>query len=72
MLIQTKAFGILRKGHCTIAELPFRKNDATGRLFVRGGWLSQSLFYIVGSLSILSIITIVLEIAFYAYFHWTQ
>ena len=37
-----------------------------------GVWLSQHLFYIVGSLSILSIITIVLEIAFYVYFHWTQ
>ena len=37
-----------------------------------GVWLSQRLFYIVGSLSLLSIITIVLEIAFYVYFHWTQ
>ena len=27
-------------------------------------------FYIVGSLSLLSIITIVLEISFYVYFHW--
>ena len=35
-----------------------------------GVWLSQRLFYIIGSLSLLSIITIVLEIAFYAYFHW--
>ena len=35
-----------------------------------GVWLSQRLFYIVGSLSLLSIITIVLEIAFYMYFHW--
>ena len=35
-----------------------------------GIWLSQRLFYIVGSLSLLSIITIVLEIAFYVYFHW--
>ena len=35
-----------------------------------GVWLSQHLFYIVGSLSLLSIITIVLEIAFYVYFHW--
>ena len=34
-----------------------------------GVWLSQHLFYIVGSLSLLSIITIVLEIAFYVYFH---
>ena len=33
-------------------------------------WLSQRLFYIIGSLSLLSIITIVLEIAFYVYFHW--
>ena len=37
-----------------------------------GVWLSQRLFYIVGSLSLLSIITIVLEIAFYVYFHWIQ
>ena len=37
-----------------------------------GVWLSQRLFYIVGSLSVLSIITIVLEIAFYVYFHWIQ
>ena len=35
-----------------------------------GVWLSQRLFYIVGSLSLLSIITIVVEIAFYVYFHW--
>ena len=34
-----------------------------------GVWLSQRLFCIVGSLSLLSIITIVLEIAFYVYFH---
>ena len=37
-----------------------------------GVWLSQRLFYIFGSLSLLSIITIVLEIAFYVYFHWIQ
>jgi len=35
-----------------------------------GVWLSQRLFYIIGSLSLLSIITIVLEIAFYVFFHW--
>ena len=35
-----------------------------------GVWLSAKLFYIVGSLSLLSFITIVLEIAFYVYFHW--
>ena len=35
-----------------------------------GVWLSQRLFYIVGSLSLLSIITIAMEIAFYVYFHW--
>ena len=35
-----------------------------------GVWLSAKLFYIVGSLSLLSIITTVLEIAFYVYFHW--
>ena len=37
-----------------------------------GVWLSAKLFYIVGSLSLLSIITIVVEIAFYVYFHWIQ
>ena len=37
-----------------------------------GVWLSAKLFYSVGSLSLLSIITIVLEIAFYVYFHWIQ
>ena len=35
-----------------------------------GVWLSTKIFYIVGSLFLLSIITIVLEIAFYVYFHW--
>ena len=35
-----------------------------------GVWLSAKLFYVVGSLSLLSIISIVLEIAFYVYFHW--
>ena len=35
-----------------------------------GVWMAQRLFYIIGSLSLLSIITIVLEIAFYVYFHW--
>lgn len=35
-----------------------------------GVWISTKLFYAVGSLSLLSIITIVLEIAFYVYFHW--
>ena len=38
----------------------------------KGVWLSQRLFYIVGSLSLLSIITIAMEIAFYVYFHWIQ
>ena len=33
-------------------------------------YISAKIFYIVGSLSLLSIITIVLEIAFYVYFHW--
>ena len=37
-----------------------------------GIWLSQRLFYIVGSLSLLSFITVVLEIAFYVYLHWTK
>ena len=35
-------------------------------------WISTKLFYVVGSLSLLSIITIVMEIAFYVYFHWIQ
>ena len=35
-----------------------------------GVWLSTKILYIVGSLSLLSIITIVLAIAFYVYFHW--
>ena len=37
-----------------------------------GVWLSSKLFYIVGSLSLLSIITIVMEIVFYVYFHWIR
>ena len=37
-----------------------------------GVWISTKLFYIVGSLSQLSIITIAIEIAFYVYFHWIQ
>ena len=42
-----------------------------------GGWSddprttdSTKLFYIVGSLSLLSIITLAIEIAFYVYFKW--
>ena len=37
-----------------------------------GIWISTKLFYVVGSLSLLSIITIAMEIAFYVYFHWGQ
>ena len=37
-----------------------------------GVWISTRVFYIVGSLSLSSIITIVFEIAFYVYFHWIQ
>ena len=37
-----------------------------------GVWISTKLFYIVGSLSLLSIITLAIEIAFYVYFHWFQ
>ena len=37
-----------------------------------GVWLSSKLFYIIGSLSLLSIITIVMEIVFYVYFNWIQ
>jgi len=35
-----------------------------------GVWISTKPFYVVGSLSLLSIITIAIEIAFYVYFHW--
>ena len=37
-----------------------------------GVWISTKLFYVVGSLSLLSIITIAMEITFYVYFHWIQ
>ena len=38
---------------------------------LRGFLCAQAqVVYIVGSLSLLSIIMIVLEIAFYVYFHW--
>ena len=37
-----------------------------------GVWISTKLFYVVGSLSLFSIITIAMEIAFYVYFHWIQ
>ena len=37
-----------------------------------GVWISTKLFYVVGSLSLLSIITIAIEIAFCVYFHWIQ
>ena len=37
-----------------------------------GVWISTKLFYVVGSLSLLSIIAIVMEIAFYVYFHWIR
>ena len=33
-----------------------------------GVWISTKLFYIVGSLSLLSIITLAIEIGFYVYF----
>ena len=36
-----------------------------------GVWISTKLFYVVGSLSLLSIMTIAMEIAFYVYFHCT-
>ncbi len=35
-----------------------------------GVWISTKVFYVVGSLSLLSIIAIVMEIAFYVYFQW--
>ena len=35
-----------------------------------GAWISTRVFYIVGSFSLLSIITIVMEIVVYMYFHW--
>ena len=36
----------------------------------KGVWMSEKVFYIIGSLSLLSIITIAMEIVFYVYFHW--
>ena len=36
----------------------------------KGVWISEKIFYIVGTLSLLSIITIVMEIIAYVYFHW--
>ena len=35
-----------------------------------GVWISTKLFFVVGSLSLFSIITIAMEIAFYVYFKW--
>ena len=58
-----------------LQESLWKKQSQTLTDIVRnneGVWLSQRLFYIVGSLSLLSIITIVLEIAFYVYFTWIQ
>ena len=37
-----------------------------------GVWISTKLFYVVGSSSLLSIITIAMEIVFYVYFKWIQ
>ena len=37
-----------------------------------GIWISTKLFYIAGSLSLLSIMTLAIEISFYVYFHWIQ
>ena len=37
-----------------------------------GVWISTRVFYVVGSLSLLSNMTIAMEIAFYVYFHWIQ
>ena len=56
-------------------EILWRKQSNRLTEIVRkneGVWLSAKIFYIVGFLSLLSIITIVLEIAFYVYFHWIQ
>ena len=36
----------------------------------KGVWISEKIFYIVGTLSLLSIITIAMEIIAYVYFHW--
>jgi uncharacterized protein YgiM (DUF1202 family) len=35
-----------------------------------GVWISTRVFYVVGSLSLLSIMTIAMEVAFYVYFRW--
>lgn len=56
-------------------EILWRKQSNRLTEIVRkneGVWLSAKIFYIVGFLSLLSIITIVLEIAFYVYFHWIK
>ena len=58
---------------CKLQEALWQKQSHKLTDIVRnneGVWLSARLFYIVGSLSLLSIITIVLEIAAYVYFHW--
>ena len=52
-----------KKGECNDLMSDIVKND-------EGVRISTKLFYVVGSLSILSIITIAIEIAFYVYFKW--
>ena len=54
-------------------ETLWRKQGHRLTVIVRnneGVWISTKLFYIVGTLSLLSIITIAMEIAFYVYFKW--
>ena len=37
-----------------------------------GVWMSTKVFYIVGSLSLFSLMALTMEIVFYVYFHWIQ
>ena len=37
-----------------------------------GVWISTKVFYIVGSLSLFSLMALTMEIVFYVYFHWIQ
>ena len=60
---------------CKQQEVLWQKHSHRLTEIVRnneGVWISTKLSYVVGSLSLLSIITIAMEIAFYVYFHWIQ
>ena len=56
-------------------EASWQKHDQRLTNIVKnneGVWISTRVFYIIGSFSLLSIITIVIEIVAYVYFHWIQ